>query len=91
MWAVAVKARTVQAVKEHSNCLKSSYAPPLGKSLGIKSELNRTLLEARNHRTNLQTFESFQGEHFEDVVRKHAKNPKALAMELRALPFANVR
>lgn len=78
-------------MKEHRNSLKSSYAPPLGKSLGIKSELNRTLLEARHHRSKLQTFDFFQGEHFEDVVRKHAGNPKALAMEMRTLPFANVR
>lgn len=84
-------ARTLQAVKEHSGTLKSSFAPPLGKSLGIKSELNRTLLEARHHRSQLQNFDFFQGEHFEDVIRRHAKNPKTLAIEMHTLPFADVR
>eukprot|EP00892_Ulva_mutabilis_P002598 jgi/Ulvmu1/12339/UM089_0023.1 len=77
------------AVKEHQGTLKSSYAPPLGKSLGIKSELNRTLLEARHHRSQLHNFEYFQGEHFEDLLRRHAKNPKAIAMELHTQPFVD--
>lgn len=63
----------------------------MGKTLGIKSELNRTLLEARNHRSQLHNFDYFQGEHFEDVIRKHAKNPKAIALEMHTLPFADVR
>lgn len=81
----------MQAVREHQDSVKSSSHPPLGKTLGVKGTLNRTLLQVQQHRHQLGSFEQFQGEHFEDLMRQHAANPKAMSMELHMQRFADVR
>ena len=83
--------RAMQAVREHQDSVKSSSHPPLGKTLGVKGTLNRTLLQVQQHRHQLGSFEQFQGEHFEDLMRQHAANPKAMSMELHMQRFADVR
>jgi hypothetical protein len=71
--------------------LETTSCPPLGKTHGVKASLNRTLLQAQQHKMKLRTYERFQGDHFEEVMRKHALNPKALQMELHVQRFADVR
>lgn len=81
----------VQAVCDYRDNVKSTYHPPLGNTLGVKGTLNRTLLQVQQHRHQLGTFEHFQGEHFEDLMRQHAANPKAMSMELHMQRYAEVR
>jgi hypothetical protein len=80
----------MQAVRDHQERIKSTSASPLGKTLGVKGSLSRTLLQVQQHRSKLETFEKFQGEHFEDLMRQHAANPKAIDMELHLQRYADV-
>ena len=81
-----------RAVSEHRSPLDAvKKGSKLGKTLGIKSTLNRGMLEAQNHRTKLERHQLAELAQTEELLRQRAANPKATLQSLHLQPFADVR
>jgi hypothetical protein len=82
----------LQAVREHNASLDSvTRGGPLGKTLGVTGRLSRGLLEAQQHRSQLEKHEAAGVQRLEDLIRLRANNPKATLQALHLQPFADVR